>query len=89
MPKATKATKQQRHTPLHVELDADDSVRRFGRVTAPGKRKKREKEEEEEEAVSIACGLPGRWGSGVGFGGLELCKSRVVNLGLWTLDLDV
>jgi hypothetical protein len=54
MPKAAKSTKQ-RHTPLHVELDADASVHRFGRVTAPGKRKqKREAEEEQDESVSQA-----------------------------------
>lgn len=51
MPKATVKTKQ-RHDPLHVELDADESVRRFGRAASGGKRKKRVEAEEEEESVS-------------------------------------
>lgn len=50
MPRAPKVTKP-RHDPLHVELTADESVRRFGRITAPGKRQKRT-EEEEEQGVS-------------------------------------
>jgi essential nuclear protein 1 len=51
MPKVSARTNKQRHTPLHVELDADNSVRQFGRVTAPGKRKGKQ-EDQEEEGVS-------------------------------------
>ncbi|WOO76754.1 Bystin [Vanrija pseudolonga] len=48
MPRAPKPTKA-RHDPLHVAIEADESVRRFGRVTAPGKRKGRVDEDAEAE----------------------------------------
>ncbi|GFZ45097.1 Uncharacterized protein JCM24511_02823 [Saitozyma sp. JCM 24511] len=38
MPRAAKPSKQ-RHDPLHVELEEDDALRRFGRVSKPGKRR--------------------------------------------------
>lgn len=55
MPRVQKPTKP-RHDPLHVEIEADSSVRQFGRVTKPGKRRTRE-EAEEQEGVSF---LPAR-----------------------------
>jgi len=39
MPRVTKPQKP-RHDPLHVELAQDDSLKKFGRVTVPGKRRK-------------------------------------------------
>ncbi|WVN85126.1 uncharacterized protein L203_100268 [Cryptococcus depauperatus CBS 7841] len=48
MPRATKTSKS-RHGPLHVELDADEQLRKFGRVSKPGKRKSKKGEEEENE----------------------------------------
>ncbi|BEJ17329.1 hypothetical protein CspHIS471_0607300 [Cutaneotrichosporon sp. HIS471] len=43
MPKAGPGKKGGvRHDPLHVQIDADASLRRFGRVSAPEKRKKRQ-----------------------------------------------
>ena len=38
MPRVSKPTKP-RHDPLHVDLEQDDSLRRFGRVSRPGRRK--------------------------------------------------
>jgi essential nuclear protein 1 len=47
MPRVQKPSKP-RHDPLHVEIEADSSVRQFGRVTKPGKRRAREDEQVEE-----------------------------------------
>lgn len=51
MPRVAKPSKQ-RHDPLHVELEADDSLKKFGRVSKPGKRRARQEQEENEEVVS-------------------------------------
>lgn len=57
MPKAGNGkNKGSRHDPLHVQMDADASLRRFGRVTAPDKRKKRAGDEDAEEQVGVASG---------------------------------
>jgi hypothetical protein len=45
MPRAAKPAKP-RHDPLHVELEADDSLRRFGRVSKSARPKRTEDGEE-------------------------------------------
>jgi essential nuclear protein 1 len=40
-----------RHDPLHVELDADDQIKKYGNVSRPGKRKSAKKSENNEEEV--------------------------------------
>jgi essential nuclear protein 1 len=56
MPRAVKPQKQ-RHDPLHVDLEQDDDLQRFGRVSKPGKRKARKVEDEDDaEAVRrLSC----------------------------------
>lgn len=59
MPKAgTGKRKEARHDPLHVQIDADASLRRFGRVSAPDKRKKQADDGAEDEQVCLV-GAPG------------------------------
>ncbi|WWC96175.1 hypothetical protein V866_003042 [Kwoniella sp. B9012] len=48
MPRVVKPTKQ-RHDPLHVQIDADESLRKFGRPSKPSKKKSREDEELDDE----------------------------------------
>lgn len=45
MPRAPKSVKP-RHDPLHVDLEADANLRKFGRVSAPGRRKGRDDDED-------------------------------------------
>jgi hypothetical protein len=53
MPRVQKPSKP-RHDPLHVEIEADSSVRQFGRVTKPGKRRAGRDDEDEVEGVSVS-----------------------------------
>lgn len=46
MPRVAKPQKP-RHDPLHVELEADDSLRRFGRVSKSARQKRATDEGEE------------------------------------------
>ena len=46
MPKAPRVVKV-RHDPLHVDLEQDDSLQKFGRVSRPGRRKGKAREEDE------------------------------------------
>lgn len=50
MPRVIRPSKP-RHDPLHLELEGDESIRKFGRVTKPGKRKAKE-EADDDEPVS-------------------------------------
>jgi essential nuclear protein 1 len=43
MPRAEKSSGKTRHDPLHVELDADQRLAKYGNVSQPGKRKKQRK----------------------------------------------
>jgi essential nuclear protein 1 len=53
MPRTSKnAPGKLRHDPLHVELDADDQIKKYGNVSRPGKRKSAKKPENNEEEVS-------------------------------------
>jgi essential nuclear protein 1 len=53
MPRAPKPTKQ-RHDPLHVEIEQDDSLRRFGRVSKPSKRRGQDDEDDHaDQRVSL------------------------------------
>lgn len=55
MPKAgTGKSKGVRHDPLHAQIDADAALRRFGRVSAPDKRKKQEGRSDDEQVSG--CG---------------------------------
>lgn len=51
MPRVIKPSKP-RHDPLHLELEGDESIRKFGRVTKPGKRKAKKEEADDDEPVS-------------------------------------
>ncbi len=66
MPRVAKLLKT-RHDPLHVELEQDESLRRFGRVSHPGRRKRTSSNGVDEEEVkynssvrSLADGVLGR-----------------------------
>ncbi|CAD6578164.1 MAG: snoRNA-binding rRNA-processing protein [Tremellales sp. Tagirdzhanova-0007] len=48
MPRATKAIRS-RHDPLHVEIELDETFRRFGRLSHPGRRKGRTSDIADEE----------------------------------------
>lgn len=50
MPRYTRPAKP-RHDPLHVEIEADSTVQKFGRVSKPGRRKAREEDEEGVDGV--------------------------------------
>lgn len=52
MPRVQRPQKP-RHDPLHVEIEADSSVRQFGRVTKPGRRREGREQEDEVEGVSF------------------------------------
>lgn len=57
MPRALKSGKP-RHDPLHVQLDDDELLAKYGRVSQPGKRKKsrQSKNDGEEDANSeVQC----------------------------------
>lgn len=47
MPRAGKPVKQ-RHDPLHADVEQDDALRKYGRVTKPGKRKSKQEDEDGE-----------------------------------------
>ncbi|WVR06441.1 hypothetical protein IAU60_003472 [Kwoniella sp. DSM 27419] len=47
MPRVARPTKP-RHDPLHVQLDADESLRKFGRVSKPSKKRATEDDEEDQ-----------------------------------------
>ncbi len=49
MPRPQPKQQKQRHDPLHVEIEQDDTLRKFGRAKNS---KKRAQEEEEEVGVS-------------------------------------
>lgn len=52
MPRTSKnAPGKLRHDPLHVELDADDQVKKYGNISRPGKRKSANKSENNEGEV--------------------------------------
>lgn len=51
MPRVIRPSKP-RHDPLHLELEGDESIRKFGRVTKPGKRKAKKEEADDDEPVS-------------------------------------
>jgi len=51
MPRASKGPKQ-RHDPLHVDLEQDAALKKFGRVSQPGKRKTKRRDEDEDDNVS-------------------------------------
>lgn len=54
MPRQAKgASGKLRHDPLHVELDADDQLAKYGNVSRPGKRKNTKKSEEVPEEVCL------------------------------------
>lgn len=61
MPRYQKPVKP-RHDPLHVELEADSSIQKFGRVSKPGRRRARDgaEGEDEGEGVSEASFAPRR-----------------------------
>ncbi|KAJ8523518.1 hypothetical protein ONZ45_g95 [Pleurotus djamor] len=40
MPRNPKASSKPRHDPLHIQLDGDDFLEKYGRVSQPGKRRK-------------------------------------------------
>jgi essential nuclear protein 1 len=44
-----------RHDPLHVEIDADDQIKKYGNVSRPGKRKGSKNNETEAEEVDYEC----------------------------------
>lgn len=52
MPRAMKPSKT-RHDPLHVELEQDESLRRFGRVSNPGRQHGRASKDAADEEVSF------------------------------------
>jgi len=51
MPKSVpkSADKKTRHQPLHVEIDQDNDMAKYGRVSQPGKRRRSRKNEDERE----------------------------------------
>lgn len=51
MPRVIKPSKP-RHDPLHLELEGDEAIRKFGRVAKPGKRKAKKDEADDDEPVS-------------------------------------
>jgi essential nuclear protein 1 len=56
MPRTSKnAPGKLRHDPLHVEIDADDQVKKYGNVSRPGKRKSTKRSEGNEEEVGKTC----------------------------------
>jgi essential nuclear protein 1 len=69
MPRVGKPQKP-RHDPLHVELEQDNDLRRFGRVSKPGRKKRGQSDEAEAGEVSgfgygakmvVLRSLLGRW----------------------------
>ncbi|KAL0255766.1 hypothetical protein I308_100573 [Cryptococcus tetragattii IND107] len=48
MPRVIKPSKP-RHDPLHLELEGDEAIRKFGRVAKPGKRKAKKDEADDDE----------------------------------------
>ncbi|WVF68914.1 hypothetical protein IAT40_003688 [Kwoniella sp. CBS 6097] len=53
MPRAARPTKP-RHDPLHVQLDADESLRKFGRPSKPSKKRNSQEEEEDQPRAEDA-----------------------------------
>ncbi|KAG8816684.1 snoRNA-binding rRNA-processing protein [Serendipita sp. 399] len=54
MPKQNKGgSGKQRHDPLHVEIDADERLQKYGNVTRPGKRKSAKKSDNEESETLL------------------------------------
>ncbi|KAG8822402.1 snoRNA-binding rRNA-processing protein [Serendipita sp. 401] len=54
MPKQNKVPSgKQRHDPLHVEIDADERLQKYGNVTHPGKRKSAKKPDNEESETLL------------------------------------
>lgn len=54
MPRTSKnAIGKPRHDPLHVEIDADEQIKKYGNVTRPGKRKSNKKNDNEEEETLL------------------------------------
>ena len=51
VPKA--ADKKIRHQPLHVEIDQDNDMAKYGRVSHPGKRRRSRKNEDEEREDEV------------------------------------
>ena len=70
MPKAPRSSKR-RHTPLHVDLAQDDTLRTFGRVSQPGRRKG--KGDSDEEGVSEILSLEAHQDSRVAVGSELIC----------------
>jgi hypothetical protein len=58
MPRATKGVKAPRHDPLYTELDQDEDLKKYGRVSQPGKRskKKNQRSDDEDEEVGKLFG---------------------------------
>lgn len=58
MPRMQRPVKP-RHDPLHVELEADSTLKQYGRVSKPGRRKARDEDEQDNtEAVSSNFSIP-------------------------------
>ena len=57
MPKsaAKPADKKNRHQPLHVEIDLDNDMAKYGRVSQPEKRRRSRKTEDEEREEEVRC----------------------------------
>lgn len=49
-------TKPARHDPLHVALNEDEELYKFGRITKPGKRRQKEMSGDEDEAAPTVEG---------------------------------
>lgn len=49
MPKAVKSLGKSRHDPLLVQLDDDEHLEKYGRVSEPGKRKKSRRQSDEDD----------------------------------------
>ncbi|KZV71408.1 Bystin-domain-containing protein [Peniophora sp. CONT] len=54
MPRAQKPSSAPRHDPLHVQLRKDELSEKYGRVTAPGKRRKTRKSDADDDLESDA-----------------------------------
>lgn len=49
MPRAPRSTGKTRHDPLLVQLDEDETEAKYGRISAPGRRKKSRKSRDGDE----------------------------------------
>ena len=60
MPKSVpkSADKKYRHQPLHAEIDQDNDMAKYGRVSQPGKRRRSRKHEDEEREDEVRGGQP-------------------------------